>query len=79
MNSPSATEKSMSLLATLLAEIEPSGLADALASAFTAKPAAWLYKFAAQTELTSETFLTAPIWHPCTGNPAALIKERGGE
>jgi hypothetical protein len=41
--------------------------------------APWLYKFASQTKLTPETFLTAPIWHPCTGNPAALIKERGGE
>src|SRR5207253_1060115 len=52
---------------------------DALRTAFSVKPAAWLYKFAAQTELTAETILTAPIWHPCTGNPGALIKERGGE
>jgi len=51
---------------------------DALRLAFSVKPAAWLYKFAAQTELAPETFLTSPVWHPCTGTPSALIKEKGG-
>lgn len=52
---------------------------DALKTAFSVKPAAWLCRFASKTELTPETILTGPIWHPCTGNPGVLIKERGGE
>lgn len=51
---------------------------EALRLAFSTKPAAWLYKFASQTELTPETFLTAPIWHSCLGEPSALLKQ-GGE
>ena len=48
---------------------------DALAKAFSTKPAAWLYKFCSLTELSPETFLTEPIWHPCSGDAAALVKE----
>jgi hypothetical protein len=48
---------------------------DALRKAFSAKPAAWLYKFCSQTELSPETFLTEAIWHPCVGDAAALVKE----
>jgi hypothetical protein len=51
---------------------------DALCKAFADKPAAWLYKFASQTELAPETFLTSPIWHSCVGEPASLLKN-GGE
>lgn len=50
---------------------------DALRSAFQSKPAAWLYKFASQTELTPETFLTAAIWHSCDNGPGAILKEGG--
>ncbi|MDP9025377.1 MAG: replication-relaxation family protein [Candidatus Eremiobacteraeota bacterium] len=50
---------------------------DALRKAFAEKPAAWLYKFAAQPDLKPETFLTEPIWFPCCGEPDALVKEGG--
>jgi hypothetical protein len=50
---------------------------DALKKAFCSKPASWLYKFTSQMELTSETFLTGAVWHPCEGEPGALIKEGG--
>ena len=50
---------------------------DALKKAFASKPAPWLYKFTSQTELTAETFLTSPIWHPCEGDPAPLFKDGG--
>jgi hypothetical protein len=50
---------------------------DALRTAFNSKPAAWLYRFVSQTELTPESFLTEPIWHLCAGLPAALLKEGG--
>ena len=50
---------------------------DALKKAFASKPAAWLYKFTSQMELTAETFLTGPVWHPCEGEAGALIKEEG--
>jgi hypothetical protein len=52
---------------------------DALRKAFAGKPAAWLYKFAAQTELFPETFLTGAIWHPCDGEPTPLIQDGGAE
>jgi hypothetical protein len=50
---------------------------DALCGAFRSKPAPWLYKFASQTELSPETFLTAPIWHRCECEPGTLITEGG--
>lgn len=52
---------------------------DALMRAFASKPAAWFYKFAVQADLTPETFLTQPVWYPCQGEPAALVKQGGGE
>ncbi len=51
---------------------------ESLRRAFSVKPAAWLYKVAAQTELSAETFLTGAIWHPCEGEAAPLLKEGGG-
>jgi hypothetical protein len=51
---------------------------DALCLAFRTKPAPWLYKFASQTELSPETFLTAAIWHRCEGEPGALLSVQGG-
>lgn len=48
---------------------------DALRAAFQSRPAAWLYRFVSQSDLAPETFLTAPIWHPCEGEPVALLKE----
>lgn len=48
---------------------------EALRKAFATKPAAWLYKFAAQTELMPETFLTGAIWYPCAGEPGPLLTQ----
>ncbi len=50
---------------------------DSLRAAFRSKPASWLYKFASLTELAPESFLTAPIWHPCDGDPGAIINNEG--
>lgn len=50
---------------------------ESLRKAFSAKPASWLYKFASKTDLAPETFLKAPIWYPCTGDPAVLVKDEG--
>jgi hypothetical protein len=48
---------------------------DALKKAFATKRDAWLYRFTSQLELTDETFLTIPIWHPCEGEPVPLFKD----
>lgn len=50
---------------------------EALRKSFSDKPASWLYKFAVKAELNADTFLRAPIWCPCTGDPAPLVKEEG--
>lgn len=50
---------------------------DALRKAFASKPAAWLYRFASKPDLTEDTFLKAPVWYPCEGDPVPLIREGG--
>lgn len=52
---------------------------DAMRKAFAPKPAAWLYKFATQTELFPETFLTGAVWYPCVGDPTPLLKQGDDE
>jgi hypothetical protein len=47
---------------------------DALRKAMNEKVGAVLWKFAAATELTPETFLHAPIFYPCVGDPVPLVK-----
>jgi len=50
---------------------------DALCKAFADKPAAKLYRFVSQTDLTADTFLVAPIWYSCAGEPTSLLKNGG--
>ncbi len=52
---------------------------DALRAAFLSKPAAWMYKFASQSELSPDTFLAGTVWYPCDGLSTALLKEGGRE
>ena len=47
---------------------------DALKKAIREKPDAALWRFAAVSDLTPETFLFAPVFHPCEGEPLPLIK-----
>ena len=47
---------------------------DALRKAINDKPGASLWKFASATDLTPATFLHAPIFYPCEGEPTALVK-----
>lgn len=47
---------------------------DALRKAFREKPGKDLWKFAAATDLTPETFLHEPIFYPCEGEPMPLVK-----
>jgi len=49
---------------------------ESLRKAFASKDCAWMYKFAAKPELNSDTFLRAPVWYPCTGEPMPLVKEQ---
>ncbi len=46
-----------------------------LRNAIADKPGAKLWRFAASSELTPETVFRQPIWYPCVGEPAALIKQ----
>lgn len=46
---------------------------DALKAAVKKHPGSELWRFASLTDLTPETVLSAPIWHPCDGEPKALI------
>lgn len=50
---------------------------DALAKAFSTRPAAKLYKFCSQCELNPDTFLTGAIWHETTENVVPLLKAGG--
>jgi hypothetical protein len=52
---------------------------DALKRAIGEKPGASLWRFAASEDLTPETFLAAPIWHACEGEPRSLIKPKMAE
>jgi hypothetical protein len=47
---------------------------DALAKAIKDKRGAELWRFAALDDLTSDSFLTEPVFHPCEGTPAAILK-----
>jgi hypothetical protein len=47
---------------------------DVLRKAFHGKPGAELWKFIALTDLSTETFLHAPIVYPCEGEPRPLVK-----
>lgn len=50
------------------------GWRDQLRKEFAKRPHPELYKFASLTEVTPETFLFSPVWHPCSGAPHALLK-----
>ena len=55
--------------------ISPSaGRRDAIRKAIADKPGAALWKFAAQTDLSTETLLYEPVWHRCDGQVQSLIK-----
>lgn len=45
-----------------------------LRRAFRGKNGERLWKFAAQSDLTPETFLSGPIFYPCEGDPVPLVK-----
>jgi hypothetical protein len=47
---------------------------DALKKAIREKPGASLWRFAVAEELSDGSFLFAPLWHPCEGDPLPLIK-----
>ncbi len=51
---------------------------DALVTAMRGKPGESLWKFASLTELTSEGFLTAPVFHASTGAPTSLLRPAQG-
>ena len=50
------------------------GWRDHLRREFATKARPDLYKFAALTEVTADSLLFDPIWHPCTGERHALLK-----
>jgi hypothetical protein len=47
---------------------------DALRKTISSKPGAFLWRFAAASDLTPDTLLFAPIFHRCDGEPVPLIK-----
>ena len=47
---------------------------DALRKTIGEKRGATLWRFASQEDMTPEKLLHAPIWYPCDGEPASLIK-----
>lgn len=47
---------------------------DSLRKAIKDKPGADLWKFAAQPDLTPESFLHDPVFFPCEGDPVPLVK-----
>ena len=53
-----------------------AGWRDSLRREFAGRPRPDLYKFAAMTEVTAETLLHGPIWHPCVGEAHPLLKSR---
>lgn len=52
---------------------------DALRKAISQKPGADLWRFAAMTDLTPQTILSAPVWHRCEGDPVPLVKPQMAE
>jgi Replication-relaxation len=68
---PSATVEGFSVLM-----IAPTARRrDALRKAISEKPCGRLWKFAAEGDVTPESFLTKPIWYPGVGEPHSLIKQ----
>lgn len=47
---------------------------DALRKAFSPRPGAALWKFSSWTDVTAEKLLHEPVFYPCTGEPAPLVK-----
>ena len=47
---------------------------DALRKAIHDKPGSQLWRFASAEDMQPERFLHEPIWYPCEGDPAPLIK-----
>jgi hypothetical protein len=47
---------------------------EALRKAFRGKPGAALWRFATVTDLNAETFLHGPVFYPCDGEPASLVR-----
>lgn len=47
---------------------------DALRKALASKPGAALWRFAAIEDLQPETLFSAPIFYPCVGEPAPLVR-----
>lgn len=51
---------------------------DALRNAMRGKPGDALWKFASLTDLTPQTFLTAPVFHPCSSAASPLLLPSSG-
>lgn len=64
---------------TVLFLAPTSNRRDSLRLAFSTKPAPWLYRFASLADVTADSFLTAPIWYPCIGDPGPLVHEGGAK
>lgn len=67
---PQATIPSFGVLAI----VPTSPRREALRKAMAGKPGAELWRFAAQGDLTAQSFLHAPVFYPCHGDPAPLVK-----
>ncbi|MGI8982261.1 MAG: hypothetical protein ACR2FY_23770 [Pirellulaceae bacterium] len=50
---------------------------DTLRDAFKDKPGASLWRFTSVEDLTPENLLHAPVFYPCVGESASLIKKKG--
>jgi hypothetical protein len=59
---------------TVLCIAPSAGRRDALRRAFAGKPGSELWKFAAASDLTAESFLHAAVLYPQKGDPVALVK-----
>jgi hypothetical protein len=59
---------------TVLAVAPTAGRRDALRKAVHGKPGADLWKFASERDLTAESFLHGPVFFPCDGEAAPLVK-----
>ena len=59
---------------SVLAIVPTTQRRDALRRALREKPGAALWKFAAATDLSSETFLFAPVFYPVDGDAAPLVR-----
>ncbi len=60
--------------------IAPTGRRrDALRKAIDSKPGAALWRFASVEDLAPDTLFTAPVFYPCNGEPAALVRVKGAD